>query len=53
MLLSKTLVVDLGSDSTKSGYRIWMRRYRYLIRTMTGRAYALRTKGLSNRKVMR
>ena len=53
MLLSEALVVDLDSDSAGSGYRIWTRRYLYLIRTMTGKACTLRTKGLSERKVMR
>ena len=38
MLLSETLAVVLDSDSARSGYRIWTRRYLYLIRTMTGKA---------------
>lgn len=50
MPLSDALVVGIDSESAESGYRIWTRRYRYLIRTMTGKACALRTKSLAKGK---
>ena len=51
MLLSEALVVDLDSDSTGSGYRIWTRRYRYLIRTMTGKATCLANQRLEREEI--